>query len=118
MGGREASGVPEITRLPDDGAPAGPAASEGASISVSAPGEGPDGAAVQTQIDSTVLSAMAMLDNPFEWFVPGLTVGGPGMLILVVLGAQVMGGFVWLPAVRRTLREERKRRRPLRPAWL
>lgn len=96
------------TRLPADG---------GQRLTVPASDQASD-SPLQTQITSSVLSAMGMLDNTFEWFVPGVTVGVPGMLILLVLGAQVMGGFIWLPAVRRTLREERHRRRPLRPGWL
>lgn len=75
-------------------------------------------AQLQTQLASGTFAAMAMMDNALEWFVPAATVGGPGLLVMIVLGAQMLGGAIWLPAVRRHLRDERKRRRPLRPVWL
>lgn len=115
--GRPDGGVAMIDSAGDAAATTVPAVG-GDELFVSVSDGGAEGAAVQTQITSSGFSAMGMLDNAFEWFVPGISVGVPGMLILVVLGAQVMGGFVWLPAVRRSLHAEAKRRRPLRPVWL
>lgn len=39
----------------------------------------------------------------FEWFVPGAVLTVPGLLLLVIIGAQMFGGFAWLPIVRRKL---------------
>jgi hypothetical protein len=77
-----------------------------------------DAASMDAQLSSAVLSAMAMLDNPFEWFVPGATLGVPAILILVVLGLQLVAGVIWAPALRRMTDDDRPRRRPLRPGWL
>jgi uncharacterized membrane protein SpoIIM required for sporulation len=70
------------------------------------------------QLASEVLSAMAMLNNPFEWFVPGAVLGVPAILILVVLGLQLVAGLLSARAVRRMTEEDRPARRPLRPTWL
>jgi hypothetical protein len=36
-----------------------------------------------------------------EWGVPGVILGVPGLLLIVVILAQSLGGFAWLPVVRR-----------------
>jgi hypothetical protein len=35
--------------------------------------------------------------------VPSLVLGVPGILLIVAVGAQVLGGAVWIPVVRRWL---------------
>ena len=39
----------------------------------------------------------------FEWAVPGAILTVPGLLLLVVIGAQMLGAGAWLPLVRRRL---------------
>jgi hypothetical protein len=40
----------------------------------------------------------------FAWAVPGLVLSVPGLLlVLVVIGAQAVGAFAWLPVVRRRI---------------
>ena len=40
----------------------------------------------------------------FEWAVAGAILTVPGLLLLVIIGAQMFGAFAWLPIVRRKLR--------------
>jgi hypothetical protein len=37
------------------------------------------------------------------WTVPTLVVSLPGLLLLLAIGAQALGGLVWLPLVRRKI---------------
>lgn len=39
----------------------------------------------------------------FGWAVPGLVISVPGVLILLVVAAQVAGGLAWLPIARRRI---------------
>jgi len=41
--------------------------------------------------------------EPFEWQVPGLLLSVPGLLLVLVVGLQLIGGLAWLPVVRRRL---------------
>lgn len=49
------------------------------------------------------------LDVPFVgsltfgqlWWVPAATIGGPGLLVILFIALQFVGGIVWLPATRR-----------------
>jgi hypothetical protein len=43
------------------------------------------------------------LDSIADWAVPSLVLGVPGILLIVAVGAQVLGGAVWIPVVRRWL---------------
>ncbi len=57
----------------------------------------------------------ALLDGPLVWFVPGATVGVPGLLILLWIALQAAGTMAWIPAVRRMSGDPvpaRRRRRP------
>jgi hypothetical protein len=42
----------------------------------------------------------AALDG-FSWQVPALVLSVPGLLLVLVVGLQVLGGLAWLPIVRR-----------------
>jgi hypothetical protein len=59
---------------------------------------------------------LALLDDPFLWFVPGAVVGVPGLLVLLWIALQAVGALAWIPAVRRMsgepLATRRRRRRP------
>jgi hypothetical protein len=39
----------------------------------------------------------------FGWAVPGLVLSVPGMLVLIVIGIQALGGLAWLPVARRRI---------------
>jgi hypothetical protein len=39
----------------------------------------------------------------FEWQVPGLLLSVPGLLVVIAVLAQLAGGLVWLPVIRRRL---------------
>jgi hypothetical protein len=66
-----------------------------------------------------VISLTSDFNTPFgrgfAWAVPGLVLSVPGLLlVLVVIGAQALGAFAWLPVVRRRIGVFGIRRRPLR----
>jgi hypothetical protein len=55
---------------------------------------GPPGSASEPVPPST--------ESPFFGFVlPGLLVGIPAFMLLLILGIQVVGGAAWLPVIRR-----------------
>ena len=45
--------------------------------------------------------SLGPLSFSFEWLIPSLVVSGPGLLVLLVIGAQLLAGAAWLPLVRR-----------------
>jgi hypothetical protein len=47
-----------------------------------------------------------------EWLVPGTVLMLPGVLVVSVIGAQVLGAAAWLPAFRRYLGSFGFRRNP------
>jgi hypothetical protein len=62
--------------------------------------------------------SLGPLSFSFEWLIPSLVVSGPGLLILIVIGAQLLAGAAWLPLVRRDVGDfglGSRRRRPERP---
>jgi hypothetical protein len=46
------------------------------------------------------------------WWVPAATIGGPGLLVILFVALQLVGGLAWLPATRRF------RRNGPQPAWI
>jgi hypothetical protein len=48
------------------------------------------------------------------WFVPAAAIGGPGVLVILWMALQVLGGVVWLPAARRVRDDDRRRRAVVR----
>jgi hypothetical protein len=48
----------------------------------------------------------------FEWAVPALVLTVPGILIVIAVVVQTMIGLAWLPVARRSLDNDRRRRRP------
>ena len=46
---------------------------------------------------------MAAAFDGFSWQVPALALSVPGLLVVLVVGLQVLGGLAWLPVVRRRL---------------
>ena len=46
------------------------------------------------------------------WAVPGLIVSVPGLLVMLVVGAQAVGGLAWLPIARRRIGSFGFRRQP------
>jgi hypothetical protein len=45
--------------------------------------------------------SLGPLSFSFEWLIPSLVISGPGLLVLIVIGAQILAGAAWLPLVRR-----------------
>ena len=43
------------------------------------------------------------VDTVVDWAIPSLVLGVPGLLLIVAVGAQVLGGLFWVPVVRRWL---------------
>jgi hypothetical protein len=50
---------------------------------------------------STTIRNLGPIAMGVEWGVPGVILGVPGLLLIVVILAQSLGGFAWLPVVRR-----------------
>jgi hypothetical protein len=56
------------------------------------------------RIDARLVeSSLMRLDGLLVWAVPSLVLTGPGLLLLLAILAQIAGGAVWLPVVRRKL---------------
>ena len=55
------------------------------------------------------LSALTVLGDDYVWFVPGVAVGVPGLLLIIIVGVQAIGGALWIPVTRRLLGRERSR---------
>lgn len=47
--------------------------------------------------------SLGPLSFSLEWLIPSLVVSGPGLLVLIVVGAQLLAGAAWLPVVRRNV---------------
>lgn len=62
------------------------------------------------------LGSLGSLSFSFEWLIPSLVMSVPGLLVLLVIGAQLLAAAAWLPLVRRELGEfglrSARRRRP------
>ena len=58
---------------------------------------------------SAGFAALSLLDDLHVWFVPGVAVGVPGLLLLVVVAVQMAGGALWIPLTRRLVGRERAR---------
>ena len=56
---------------------------------------------------------VAGFDAVVDWAVPSLVLGVPGIVLVLAVGAQVLGGALWVPIVRRGLRGLGVRRRPV-----
>ncbi len=54
------------------------------------------------------LAALSLLGNEFVWFVPGVALGVPGVLLVLLLLVQAIGGAVWVPITRRLLGRDRR----------
>jgi len=48
----------------------------------------------------------------FEWAIPVLVLTVPGLLLVLSVLAQTILGMLWLPITRRSLGDDRRRRRP------
>ncbi len=46
-------------------------------------------------------AGLAAAFDGFSWQVPALALSVPGLLVVLVVGLQVLGGLAWLPVVRR-----------------
>jgi hypothetical protein len=56
----------------------------------------------QTEI-SAMIQRLALLGVGIEWGVPAFVMGVPGLLLILVVLAQIVGGSAWLPIVKRRI---------------
>lgn len=89
---------PDVLLPPGQG-PGGPAASEGSAFVPS------DSVSAATSLAAASLGDIAML------FVPAAPMAVPGLLVILWVILQMIGGAAWLPAVRSMLGSERRARR-------
>jgi hypothetical protein len=85
--------------------PPGPAASPGAGplvISTRRTDHDGRGAEVVTGLNATVQTALLDV-GLIGWTVPAVALGVPGILVIVVVALQLLGGAAWLPIARRAL---------------
>jgi hypothetical protein len=59
-----------------------------------------------------VVDASDIVFGGFEWQVPGLLLSVPGLLLILAVALQLVGGLAWLPVVRRRLGAFRIASRP------
>ncbi len=64
-----------------------------------------------TRIDFARPAALAALHDLLEVAAPTLVLAIPGLLILLAVAAQAIGGLAWIPVVRRQLGDRRRSRR-------
>lgn len=57
-----------------------------------------------SRIDGAVAAMLGGLSGLFAWAVPALVLTVPGLLLIVAVAAQAVGGLAWLPIARRSLR--------------
>lgn len=62
------------------------------------------------------VDVLSLVDNPFDWIVPGAPVALPGLLVILFVVLQGMGALAWIPAVRRLGQDDDKALR--RRRWL
>lgn len=136
----QSTAVPTTTRAPGTNPPASPTSAPRPSISrTGEPSEAPSPAPFATALGPNVgsgggpgnepaggvvsvgavnasglsasgLSAMDFLGDGYAWFVPAFVSGVPGVLLILLVLLQLVGGAVWAPSVRR-LRGDRASRR-------
>jgi hypothetical protein len=83
---------------PSPGSEEGPAAQTRFSIGAPDPSGG----------NVPVVQPVAALLSTPSWFVPAAAIGGPGLLVIVWIGLQIVGATLWIPAIRRLRGEERR----------
>jgi hypothetical protein len=105
---------------PDAGASASPSDLPGSTVSPSgaagSPGPGGPGVAggfggpdtftmggVGTNEIGATIERLGPIAVGIEWGVPAFVMGVPGLLIIIVIVIQSLGGFAWLPIVRRKI---------------
>jgi hypothetical protein len=83
------------------GGEAGGAGSTGQLV-VPLPSSTADDGEVIAGLDATVRSALLDI-GLVGWTVPALALSVPGILVVIVVALQLIGGVAWLPVARRTL---------------
>ncbi len=82
---------------PGNGSPPGDTWSLGEEATESAGGDS------ELPIANLAASTLGLFGSAFDWLVPGALVAGPGLLLLIVILAQMFGALAWLPLVRRKI---------------
>jgi hypothetical protein len=86
----------------------------------SAPGGAPDGFTVgppgRSPVDGLGPVDLTGFGGAIDWVVPSLVLSVPGLLVVIAVVAQLIGGAAWVPLVRRWLGEFGLRRRRRREA--
>jgi hypothetical protein len=54
-------------------------------------------------VGGIAFGSLGLLGMAFNWLVPGVAMTVPGLLLLLAILAQALGGLAWLPTVRRRL---------------
>ena len=93
--------------------PSAPPPSPPASGAIDAPdrftipvgGTGSGAGAGSTLEDSVFGAAVALALDGFDWQIPGLVMSVPGLLVVLAISAQALGGLAWLPVLRRKIGE-------------
>ena len=100
--------TPTPTPTPDP-TPSAPPSSDGGdppedtwSIGGDASSSSGDGT-TQMPIANLAASTLGLFGKAFDWLVPGALVTVPGLLLIVVIAAQMFGALAWLPLVRRKI---------------
>jgi hypothetical protein len=52
---------------------------------------------------SATIGRIGLVGVGVEWGVPAVVLGVPGLLLIIVVMAQSLGGLAWLPIVRRRI---------------
>jgi hypothetical protein len=120
--------VPTVTSNPaasGDGAGSGPptglgsaGGSDGGSSGGGGAGVGPPfivGGGDRSPLDGFGPLGLIALGGSFQWAVPSVVLSVPGLLVLIAVAAQTLGGLAWLPLLRRWLGGSRSRQGPRRP---
>ena len=53
------------------------------------------------QLEMSDFAALSLLGDGYAWLVPSFVAGVPGVLIVLIILLQMLGGIIWAPSIRR-----------------